>query len=232
MSLKVICLGRGLSTLSCKRRLEVCIGASRLLKIRARERKRECGVVARFSFLQLFSEQHPVRQIPNRRNPSTRIDGRSVSKKHSWNNVWEANNRFVTFFLQNFLETCTWESLLSRLKEIEKVRDLFIPKRRDKKGKQFGSIRFAMDINTKVVEDKLNSVWFDSYKLRANLSVFSREFARKKIPWRTHIPFWGEKQCVSKVEHVLHGSIWRGRINGQHRYQPQKMQRTFNVQHR
>lgn len=119
-----------------------------------------------------------MRHIPGHRNPSLRIDGRSVSKNHSWNNVWDTNNRFVTFFLQNFPETCSWENLRAKLQEIESVRDLFIPQRRDKKGKRFGFVRFGRDIDIRGVEDKLNNIWFDSFKLRENISKFSKDLGK------------------------------------------------------
>lgn len=43
---------------------------------------------------------------------------------------------------------------MARFKEVEKVKDLFISQKRDKRGNHFGFVHFGSDINRKVVEEK------------------------------------------------------------------------------
>lgn len=80
----------------------------------------------------------------------------------------------VTFFLKNFPEIIESEVLVKRFNEIANVKDLFIPKRSNNKGNRFGFIRFENDINSREVENNLNKVWFESFKLVANFPKYSR----------------------------------------------------------
>ncbi|MCH83478.1 hypothetical protein A2U01_0022598, partial [Trifolium medium] len=45
----------------------------------------------------------------------------------------------------------------------------------NKYGKKFGFVRFKMNTEVRLLEKELNNVWIDLYKLRVNISRFSRE---------------------------------------------------------
>ncbi|KAL8472386.1 hypothetical protein ACS0TY_029556 [Phlomoides rotata] len=70
--------------------------------------------------------------------------------------------------------------MYSRLNEVERVREVFIPKRVNRKGKRFGFARFGSNIDKTRVEQELNGLWFGSYKLRANLAKFDRKSSSNK----------------------------------------------------
>lgn len=63
--------------------------------------------------------------------------------------------------------------------QVKGCRCFFFHSTEERQKKHVGFVRFGPDINTTVVEEKLNSIWFDSYKLKANLSKFSREWDKK-----------------------------------------------------
>ncbi|KAL8480191.1 hypothetical protein ACS0TY_026929 [Phlomoides rotata] len=62
--------------------------------------------------------------------------------------------------------------MFKKFKEIGMVRDVFIPDRKDMRGSSFGFVRFGGNIDKASVEQKLNSIWIESYKIRANISKF------------------------------------------------------------
>lgn len=104
----------------------------------------------------------------------------------NWNQVWESSKGFITFFFKNFPDSCDFKTLYLRFKEIEKVRDVCLLDRRDKEWKRFGFIRFGGGINKFRVEQDLNEIWFESYKLRDNLSKFSRRAGKVPLAAPNH----------------------------------------------
>ncbi|KAL8510255.1 hypothetical protein ACS0TY_017171 [Phlomoides rotata] len=141
--------------------------------------EREGEDVRRVVLRNLDSEWTPVRYKPKPSYPGRRIDNRQNPSSTKWLEVWNPEKDCVTFFFTNFPVTCNLSSLRNRFNEIATVKDLFIPYRRDKKGKPFGFVRFSGNINTPQVEGSLNNTWFGSYKLRANISKFARKEATK-----------------------------------------------------
>jgi hypothetical protein len=55
-----------------------------------------------------------------------------------------------------------------------RVGEVYIPNKLDKKGQRFGFVKFKEVSNAKELEGRLGDVWWDSFKLRINLSRFNR----------------------------------------------------------
>lgn len=101
-------------------------------KVRERRRDKDRG-----GAFFLRSEQH-------------RSKGPRTSEKTKNTERW--NIRYpkvdeVIFYFKNFPEAVDSRTLEKRVKEITKVKDLFIPNRRDNRGSRFGFVRFEMNIN-------------------------------------------------------------------------------------
>ncbi|KAL8469021.1 hypothetical protein ACS0TY_032008 [Phlomoides rotata] len=92
--------------------------------------------------------------------------------------------------------------MYSRLSEVERVRDVFIPKRVNREGKRFGFVRFGSNIDKCRVEQELNDIWFGSYKLRANLSKFDKKSGTNKADSNTKMTSIGPSNSVQ-------GNAWR-----------------------
>ncbi|KAL8469615.1 hypothetical protein ACS0TY_032461 [Phlomoides rotata] len=90
----------------------------------------------------------------------------------------------------------------SRLNEVERVRDVFIPKWVNREGKRFGFVRFCSNIDKIRVEQELNDIWFGNYKLRANLSRFDRKFGPNKAEYHPKPIYFGSSNPD-------HGNAWR-----------------------
>ncbi|KAL8494694.1 hypothetical protein ACS0TY_025504 [Phlomoides rotata] len=86
-----------------------------------------------------------------------------------------------TCFFKNYPEDCKLEQLREIFNSVDKVIDVFFPRKRDKQGKPFGFVRFA-ERSLKEEEQilsELNKLWIGSYKIRASLPRFNRVHASK-----------------------------------------------------
>lgn len=126
----------------------------------------------------LSSESFPVRHKPNLRNPNLRISKESWLSRNNWIEVWNANSGCVTFFFKNFPVFFSTETLFKKFKEIESVRDVFIPRKKYWYGQRYEFIRFGGNVN---LEIELNNIWIESYKIRVNISKFARHSANQKV---------------------------------------------------
>lgn len=80
-----------------------------------------------------------------------------------------------TFFFRNFPERCRMETLREKFEKIGRVEDIFIPKKRDKKGNRFGFVRFTNQIDRGRALDQLNNTWIGSFIIRAFVPKFERD---------------------------------------------------------
>lgn len=79
-----------------------------------------------------------------------------------------------TFFFRNFPEYCSEEDIRRSFKDVGRVLDIFIPKKRDKQGKRFGFVRFSTAVRREEILDRLNKVWIGSHIIRAFLPRYQR----------------------------------------------------------
>lgn len=90
-----------------------------------------------------------------------------------------ADKGLITFFFRNFPKSCSEEDLRRRFETIGKVPDLFIPAKRDKKGKHFAFVRFRRGEGEDSLLTLLNNIWIGSFIIRAFVPRFIRTEAKK-----------------------------------------------------
>ncbi|XVF03769.1 hypothetical protein REPUB_Repub05bG0021700 [Reevesia pubescens] len=87
----------------------------------------------------------------------------------------------ISFMFSNFPDGWTvkklWYVFAMHFRSLRRIADVYIPKRKDKRGGKFGFVRIKEVKNIKKLEEKLNSIWFGTYKLRATMATNkSRKF--------------------------------------------------------
>ncbi|GKV41009.1 hypothetical protein SLEP1_g48590 [Rubroshorea leprosula] len=76
----------------------------------------------------------------------------------------------TTFFFYDFPEDRLAKDLWFCFWSYGKVVDVFIPTRRDRRGRQFGFVRMSSAFDVKDMERRLNQIWLDSYCLKVKLA--------------------------------------------------------------
>jgi hypothetical protein len=59
------------------------------------------------------------------------------------------------------------------------VGEVYVPKKRDKRGNRFGFVKFKEVKSIEALNDRLGDVWMGSFKLKANLALFGRNGKRE-----------------------------------------------------
>jgi RNA recognition motif-containing protein len=80
----------------------------------------------------------------------------------------------TSFFFTNFPLDVKVMELWGLFNKFGKVGEVYIPNKLDKKGQRFGFVKFKEVTDAKELEGRLENVWWESYKLRINLSRFNR----------------------------------------------------------
>ncbi|KAL8526115.1 hypothetical protein ACS0TY_015369 [Phlomoides rotata] len=155
------------------------------------------------------SECIPVRQIDNPNHYRSRLGDLKVEtvKNHRKQDDEEAfwdkfrgenDKRMRSYFFNNFPEGCNQDFLKSIFSAVGEVLDIFCPKKKDKRGKPFGFVRFSAKLEADKVLEKLNNIWIDSYKIRAYIPRFNRKETQvKKDP----------KQVVGRQSFLAQNSL-------------------------
>ncbi|MCI09501.1 RNA recognition motif, partial [Trifolium medium] len=78
------------------------------------------------------------------------------------------------FFFTNFPEDVKSADLWPRFARFGRVGEVFIPAKVDKQGKRFGFVKFRDVRDAKELLRSLSDIWFGSFRLRINISKFSR----------------------------------------------------------
>ncbi|GKV12576.1 hypothetical protein SLEP1_g23702 [Rubroshorea leprosula] len=76
----------------------------------------------------------------------------------------------TTFFFYNFPEELEAKFLWNSFRMYGKAVDVYIPSKRDKRGKRFGFVRMAGVKNEIQMERQLNMMWIGSYKLKVKIA--------------------------------------------------------------
>jgi hypothetical protein len=84
----------------------------------------------------------------------------------------------TSFFFTNVPEEAQVVELWSLFAKHGRVGEVYIPKKRDKWGNRFGFVKYKEVKSVEALSSRLEDVWVGTYKLRVNLSRFSR----KKTP--------------------------------------------------
>jgi RNA recognition motif-containing protein len=65
-----------------------------------------------------------------------------------------------------------YQDLKRAFSNISPVTNLFVFRKKTKRGRQFGFVSFFSHLEDADLCDRLNLIWFDSFKIRANLARF------------------------------------------------------------
>ncbi|GKV29207.1 hypothetical protein SLEP1_g38153 [Rubroshorea leprosula] len=114
---------------------------------------------------------------------SRRVSARSVAAKKDsgYRQRQGYRNRFAgyssqfsgwasTFFFYNFPEELEAKFLWNSFQMYGKVVDVYIPSKRDKRGKRYGFVRLTGVKNEIQMERRLNEIWIGSYKMRVKIA--------------------------------------------------------------
>ncbi|GLU14436.1 hypothetical protein SLE2022_310070 [Rubroshorea leprosula] len=115
---------------------------------------------------------------------STRVSARSAAarKDSGYRQRQRYRNRFAdyssqfsgwtsTFFFYNFPEELEAKFLWNSFQMYGKVIDVYIPSKRDKRGKRYGFVRLSGVKNEIQMERRLNEMWIGSYKIRVKIAI-------------------------------------------------------------
>ncbi|KAK2406699.1 zinc finger CCCH domain-containing protein [Trifolium repens] len=80
----------------------------------------------------------------------------------------------TSFFVTNFPDELGWGDLWKLFGQFGSVSDVFIPKKMDKWGRRFGFVNFKGVQNVEELSNKLEDVWWNSFKLRVNRARFAK----------------------------------------------------------
>jgi hypothetical protein len=80
----------------------------------------------------------------------------------------------TSVYFTNFPEEVKVMELWGLFSRYGRVGEVYIPKKLDKNGRRFGFVKFKEVTNALELEGKMNDVWWESFKLRINLSRFNR----------------------------------------------------------
>ncbi|GLU06855.1 hypothetical protein SLE2022_238450 [Rubroshorea leprosula] len=116
------------------------------------------------------------RQRQGHRNwfAATGKEGGHRQRRWNRNRVASYDSQFsgwtTTFFFANFPEDLEAKFLWNCFQLYGKVVDVFIPSKRDKRGKRFGFVRMAGVKNEFQMEGQLNTMWIGSYKIKVRIA--------------------------------------------------------------
>jgi hypothetical protein len=88
-----------------------------------------------------------------------------------------------TFYFECFPSWLTFTELRKEFQRYGTITELFVSKRLNKSGKRFGFLSLS-DPEADITE-KLNKIWFSSYKLRVNIAKYQRQVVKQRT---IHVP--------------------------------------------
>jgi hypothetical protein len=100
--------------------------------------------------------------------------GRYSEKRKGFGFFHHLDRITTPFYFTNFPDNVKVMDLWGLFNKFGRVGEVYIPNKLDKKGQRFGFVKFKEVSNAKELEDRLGDVWWDSFKLRINLSRFNR----------------------------------------------------------
>ncbi|KAK2389417.1 putative serine/arginine-rich splicing factor protein [Trifolium repens] len=89
------------------------------------------------------------------------------------------NKETTSFFFTNFPEEAQVIELWSLFAKHGRVGEVYVPKKRDRRGNRFGFVKFKDVKSIDALCDRLEDVWLGSFKVKVNLARFGRD--RKEV---------------------------------------------------
>ncbi|XP_057803176.1 uncharacterized protein LOC131018474 [Salvia miltiorrhiza] len=127
-------------------------------------------------------------------------------KTQRFSKLWKARDeneaQKVTFFFNNIPEECSFDFLRRKFGSVREPTDIFCPRKRDKKGKPFGFVRFEDVEDRDGLLEQLNKLWIGSYKIRVFKPRFEREVKIQGSKGKGFKADAGRKTEKTKVVHA------------------------------
>jgi len=115
----------------------------------------------------------------------------------------------ISFYFSNFPDDSKYGKLWRIFEKCGKIKDVFLPLKRNKEGKRFGFVRFEDEDNGKELLAKLLKIRVQSFQLNVNISKFHREVeVMQPVEKQHHVrasPL--ERSCLKVVEEVSFASV-------------------------
>jgi hypothetical protein len=112
------------------------------------------------------------KEAPPRASRAVRLTEFDPQRKDGFVN--RMNKETTSFFVTNFPEEAEVMELWTIFAKFGRVGEVYVPKKRDKRGNRFGFVKFKEVTNIEALSSRLEDVWLGTYKLRVNLSLFDR----------------------------------------------------------
>jgi hypothetical protein len=113
----------------------------------------------------------------------------------------------TSFFFTNFPEETPAVELWALFAKHGRIGEVYIPNKRDKRGKRFGFVRFKEVKNIESLSSRLDDIWVGMYKLRINLSRFARRSLTSSTETAKHT-----SQEVAKSPGPFKHALLNGRV--------------------
>ncbi|KAL4585151.1 hypothetical protein LXL04_009766 [Taraxacum kok-saghyz] len=81
----------------------------------------------------------------------------------------------TSFFFTNFPEKWSESTLWLKFKEFGRIVDVFVARKTNSRGRKFGFVRFIGIKEVKEMEEKLNKVQWENFRLKANVARYGRK---------------------------------------------------------
>ncbi|XP_058727198.1 uncharacterized protein LOC131598634 [Vicia villosa] len=101
--------------------------------------------------------------------------------RHQWDTsnggrkLEKNRKQLTTFFFTEFPDGCDAREMYTIFKDFGDIDEVFIPMRKDKRGKWYGFVRFFNMEEARLMAIKLDNIFIGSRKIHANLPRFDRE---------------------------------------------------------
>ncbi|KAH1111175.1 hypothetical protein GYH30_009799 [Glycine max] len=112
---------------------------------------------------------------------------RRVDEQRSHYQVnWRDKSDVTTFYFTRFPEEASEKQLWFHFKQLGDVREVFIPRQRNKQGRRYGFVRFVGISNVSHMERKLDNMIVGGLKLHVNIPKYGRGRKEKDISGACH----------------------------------------------
>ncbi|GKV49618.1 hypothetical protein SLEP1_g56359 [Rubroshorea leprosula] len=119
----------------------------------------------------------------------------------------------TTFFFYNFPEEMEAKFLWNSFQMYDKVVDVYLPSKRDKRGKRYGFVRLTGVKDVIQMERRLNEIWIGSYKIRVKIANDRQR--KESTPRKVEGVFKANGSTCSMYRLVQPGHSYAQAVKGQ-----------------
>jgi hypothetical protein len=116
------------------------------------------------------------REAPHRSSGAIRLTEFDPERRDGYVN--RLTKETTSFFFSNFPEETQVMELWGLFAKHGRVGEVYVPKKRDKRGNRFGFVKFKEVKSIEALSGRLEDVWIGTFKLKVNLSLFDRNGKR------------------------------------------------------